>query len=89
MGCFKTSAHGDSTEQPAAVHDVPIAAQHGDPEKNAEVLRNDGSSSQVPIDQEMEKRIVRKLDRHVVPLVMALCKVPLVSTLITGDLTDL
>lgn len=38
------------------------------------------SSSEQVYTPAMEKRVVRKLDRHVVPLVMALCMLSLLAT---------
>jgi hypothetical protein len=70
MGRFFNRSEDAPTD---AVPDDTIHSAGGDIEKAGETLHEEGEDGpQPPIDVEMEKRVVRKLDRHVVPLVMAL-----------------
>jgi hypothetical protein len=63
----------------------PPASNLGDIEKARPPSYADGDhhEAQVPIDPAIEKRVIRKLDMNVVPLVMALCTSP--QTLLFDD----
>jgi hypothetical protein len=64
-------------EESTPVADLP-ASNLGDIEKDGPVSYADGDHqhTQIHIDPAVEKRLIRKLDRNVVPLVMALCMIP-------------
>jgi hypothetical protein len=51
------------------------AASNGELEKAEITAVDDVAREQQSIDPIMEKRVVRKMDRHIIPLVMALCMV--------------
>lgn len=73
MGLFKSRTAGRATEPQAPT----AVAQDGEIEKGKEVWHSeDGRTNSLTdhIDPAIEKRVVRKLDRNIVPLVMALCK---------------
>jgi hypothetical protein len=70
MGRFFKSS--EPTPADAIAGDT-IHSVGGDVEKAGETLHDEGDDGpQQPIDPAVEKRVVRKLDRNVVPLVMAL-----------------
>lgn len=68
MQFFKTRT---KTAQQA---DVDLALQTANIEKDALPIQNETAVvQQQPIDPELERRVVRKTDMNLVPLVMALC----------------
>lgn len=71
MGRFFKSSEPTPTD---AVTNDAVNSTGGDLEKAGETLHEEGGDGQPQqhIDPEMEKKVVRKLDRHIVPLVMAL-----------------
>jgi hypothetical protein len=64
------------------VEPEPAAPAIGDIEKANTASYKEGEHHELQhhVDPEIEKRVVRKLDRNVVPLVMALCMASLVSS---------
>jgi hypothetical protein len=71
------SGHSSSADCTNNAPGATTIAQDGELEKGPEAWRSeDGAIEPVVahIDPEIERRVVRKLDRHVVSLVMALCK---------------
>lgn len=56
-------------------------ATNGEVEKAASVAYDDGDErAPQPIDPIMEKRLLRKMDRNIIPLVMALCTIGTTSS---------
>lgn len=54
--------------------DMDLAMQTGNVEKEPVSVQNENAAVQQPsIDPELERRVVRKTDMNLVPLVMALC----------------
>lgn len=68
MQFFKTKAK--TARQP----DVELAIQTANVEKEPVPVQNENAVVQQPsIDPELERRVVRKTDMNLIPLVMALC----------------
>jgi hypothetical protein len=67
-------------DEPSSAEDPEVsAAAPGDPEKaEAIAIENGSQSPNIPsptrIDPELEKRVIRKLDKRLVSLVFVLCK---------------
>ncbi|KAH0493367.1 hypothetical protein TgHK011_000040 [Trichoderma gracile] len=66
MRLFK--ANTEATQEPQ----VDLAAQAGDVEKNPLPVHDEDTIQRRSIDRQLERRVVRKLDLNLVPLVMAL-----------------
>lgn len=79
MGVFDKFRRKPSQTQMAPSNVAPRASAEVE-EKNPEPLRLEDGAAGTPgahyIDPVMEKRVVRKLDWHVIPLVTALCGYP-------------
>lgn len=77
MEVFKNLSRGPSIPSPTNGKNASTEPRDADIEKEAENVKLEESST-IPthqyMDSDLEKRLVRKLDFHVVPLVMALCK---------------
>jgi hypothetical protein len=60
----------------AMAEPIPMESGVGDMEKAHHASYVDGvnHTPQQHVDPEVEKRVVRKLDRNIIPLVMTLCK---------------
>jgi hypothetical protein len=57
---------------------APVVSALGDVEKahHASHVEGDHHGHQQPhVDPDIEKRVVRKMDRNIIPLVMSLCKI--------------
>jgi hypothetical protein len=67
MPFFKSKA------KPSETHDVNRAMETANVEKGLSPVQNENAVDQQVIDAELERRVVRKTDRNLVPLVMALC----------------
>ena len=67
MRFFKAST--EAAQQPA----TDLAAQTGRVEKDPLPVHDESAVQQPSIDRQLERRVVRKLDMNLVPLVMALC----------------
>lgn len=53
----------------------------GNVEKGLSPVQNENAVDQHVIDAELERRVVRKTDRNLVPLVMALCTLHCIASL--------
>lgn len=67
MQLFKSKA------KPSQPQGVDQAMESGNVEKGLSPVQNENAVDQHVIDAELERRVVRKTDRNLVPLVMALC----------------
>lgn len=72
MRFFKTTT--DTAQEPEV--EVDLAGKAGHVEKNPLPVHNEDAVHRPSIDRQLERRVVRKLDMNLVPLVMALCLLP-------------
>ena len=77
MKVFKNPSRGPSIPSPANGKNALTEPRDADIGKEVEDVKLEEGST-IPahqyVDLDLEKRLVRKLDFHVIPLVMALCK---------------
>lgn len=74
MQLFKSKA------KPSQPQGVNQAMETSNVEKGLSPMQNENAVDQHVIDAELERRVVRKTDRNLVPLVMALCTLHCTST---------
>jgi len=76
MKVFNNPSRGPSIPSPTNGKNASTEPRDADIEKEVEDVKLEGST--IPahqyVDSDLGERLVRKLDFHVVPLVMALCK---------------
>lgn len=70
----------NSKAKPSQTQGVDQAMELGNVEKGVSPVQNENAVDQHVIDAELERRVVRKTDRNLVPLVMALCTLHCIST---------
>lgn len=75
MHLFKSKA------KPSQPQGVNQAMEAGNVEKGLSPVQNENAVDQHVIDAELERRVVRKTDRNLVPLVMALCTLHCIASL--------
>jgi len=65
---------GKEEEVGVPVDSEDRSEQQTDLENQSDSIQQDGASQPLHIDPQLEKRVVRKIDLHIMPLVIALCR---------------